>query len=115
MIPLPIISYHPDPDFLSVLESGELPSEIVCIYLQEYKKRKTRYKIFIYIFFIITVLLMFLTLAQLGLATVLFMIFSLFLGCLFMYSVVTRMKACGKIIAIILKSYPELNGNSNKL
>ncbi len=115
MIPLPIISYHPDPDFLSVLESGEIPLEIACIYLQEYKKRKTRYKIFIYIFFIIAVLLMFLTLAQLGLAAVLFMIFSLFLGCLFMYSVVTRMKACGKIIAVILKSYPELNGNSNKL
>lgn len=113
MIPILIFPYHPDPDFLSILKAKELPSKIIRIHLQEYKKRKSRYKIFVCAYFIITALLMLTALAQPNQTTAFFMLFSLLFGCFFIYPAITRMQACGTIISVILENYPELKEQSS--
>lgn len=110
-----LIENFPQPVRNLILKAKELPSKIVHIHLQEYKKRKSRYKIFIYAYFIITALLMLTALAQPNQTTAFLMLFSLLFGCFFIYPAITRMQACGTIISVILESYPELEENRKKL
>lgn len=105
---IPVFTYRPSSAFLSVIKSRNLPSKIIRIHLQEYKKRKTAYKRFFCGYFLVLALLIARALISPGQTTVPVLLFAILAGCIFLYPLFTRIQACREIISVIKESYPEL-------
>lgn len=105
---LPITSYRPSPAFLSLLESGELPSEIVREHVREYEKKKRAYKRIIYGYVTAFLFLIAAAAAIPCTGTILLLFFVILAGGIFARPLLTRLSACNNLLSIIRKKYPDL-------